>query len=65
MSVTHACADCLEEAGGRQRHHNVTWYIDTCPVCARDTSVTGIESFGAPELSPKILPFSPASGEAA
>lgn len=57
MKVTHACADCLEEAGGRQQKHDISWQVEFCPCCEKRASVTDIRNFGAPKLSPKILPF--------
>lgn len=55
--IAYACADCLEDAGGRQRHHHIAWHIDLCPVCARRTTVTRPEYFGNPPLEIKTLPL--------
>ncbi len=63
--VPLACADCMEEAGGRQRHHRVAWVIDTCPVCGEEKAVTAPSDFGHPRLEPKVLPFTTDEKESA
>jgi len=55
--VAFACADCLEEAGGRQIEHNITWHLDICPCCTERTMVTAPTHFCNPVLQPKILPL--------
>lgn len=56
-NVTHACADCLEAAGGRQQLHNCAWHVDTCPCCLQRTALAAARDFGSPLLSLKILPL--------
>lgn len=57
MNVHLACADCLEDAGGRQQRHNIAWRIDYCGCCGVRKAVTDPLNFGAPPLQPKILPL--------
>lgn len=57
IKITAACADCLEEAGGRQRKHKIDWQLDICPCCTKHTMLTVAENFGSPKLTAKILPI--------
>lgn len=55
--IPYACADCMEEAGGRQRVRSPAWHVDTCPCCGRRKALTEPRDFGYPELKAKQLPL--------
>lgn len=64
-TVAKACADCLEEAGGRQRHHRISWQVDMCGCCGHRRAVTAPENFGNPSLQPQVLQlYTPERAEA-
>ena len=53
--VSFACADCLEEAGGRQQRHNIFWHVEICPCCGKHRATTDPLNFGNPKLTPCLL----------
>ena len=50
--VAQACADCLEDAGGRQRVHGIVWGVGRCGCCGHTRGVTEPKNFGSPKLQP-------------
>ena len=53
--LSFACADCLEDAGGRQLQHGIAWYLECCPACGKRRCVTDTRNFGNPPLTPCVL----------
>lgn len=62
-NIDYACAECLEQAGGRQMEHGIEWKLEICPVCAIKTTVTSPAHFGNPQLQAKVLPFPSTKGQ--
>lgn len=63
-SVTQACADCLEEAGGRQQQHKITWEFGMCGCCGKRKAITEPENFGSPRLAHYMMELEPSKESA-
>ena len=55
IKISLACADCMEEAGGRQRQHRISWQVDMCGCCGHRRAVTAPENFGSPPMQARVL----------